>query len=74
MHERCITQPVLGQDKLPANQGIQPYVFVPQYQMSVGHGSYQTGYKWYPAIMKVDQPIYTSRDVAFEKLSINYKS
>jgi len=74
MHNRCITQPVLGQNNLPANQGIQPYVFVPSYQMSVGYGSYSTGYRWYPALMQVDKHAYSSKDIPFEKLSIDYKS
>lgn len=73
MHERCITQPVLGDSNLPASQGIQPYCFVPSYQMSVGSGAYATGYRWYPNIMQVDKPKYASKDVPFEKLSIDYQ-
>ncbi len=73
MFERCITQPVLGNQNLPSSQGIQPYAFVPSYQMSVGGGSYQTGYRWYPSLMQIDKPKYTSSDVPFQKLSIDYK-
>lgn len=72
--ERCITQPVLGQQNMPASQGIAPYVFVPQYQMSVGYGSYQTGYKWYPTIMPVEKCVYQSSDVPWQTLSTEYKA
>jgi hypothetical protein len=41
--------------------------------MSVGSGAYATGYRWYPNIMQVDKPKYASKDVPFEKLSIDYQ-
>lgn len=73
MHERCVTQP-MNAANMPAHQGIAPYVFVPSYMMMVGSGSYLTGHTWYPAIMQVDKPVYASKDVPFEKLSIDYHS
>lgn len=73
MQNRCVTQP-MREANMPANQGIQPYVFVPSYQMTPGAGAYVTGYRWFPTLMQVDKPIYASKDVPFEKLSIDYQS
>lgn len=72
MFERCPVQP-LHPAEMPANQGIQPYTFVPSYTMTVGHGSYQTGYSWFPTMMQIDKPVYTAKDVPFQKLSTNYQ-